>query len=99
MRIDNLKIVFTEIAGEDKIIDRDEFKNALNIADKNISNRLFDLFDEDKSGTLELDEFLNTVNYLQDADENQKLKFAFDLYDIDGSGTIEENELTELGYK
>jgi len=94
--IDKLKSIFTEIAGEDKIIDRDEFKNALNIQDEKMSNRLFDLFDEDNSGTLELDEFISTVTYLQNADGKQKLKFAFDLYDIDGSGTIEENELSEL---
>ena len=94
--IQSLKTIFTEIAGEDKIIDRNEFKKALHIHDENISNRLFDLFDNDNSGTLELEEFLSTVHYLQDADDKQKLKFAFDLYDFDGSGTIEESELCEL---
>jgi NADPH oxidase 5 len=94
--IDKLKSIFTQIAGEDKIIDRDEFKEVLNIKDKKMSNRLFDLFDDDDSGTLEVDEFISTVTFLQNADEKQKLKFAFDLYDIDGSGTIEYYELGEL---
>ena len=43
-----------------------------------MSNRLFDIFDQDKSGTLELDQFLNYVNYLQNADENQKFTFNRD---------------------
>jgi len=94
--IQPLETLFTEIAGENKIIDRNEFKIAIHIHDEKISNRLFDLFDDDNSGTLELDEFLSTVHYLQDADDKQKLKFAFDLYDFDGSGTIEESELGEL---
>jgi NADPH oxidase 5 len=69
VNIDQRTTLFTQIAGEDKIIDRYEFKNALKVTGLNMSNRLFDIFDEDKSGALELDEFLNSVNYLQNGYE------------------------------
>ena len=41
----DLKNKFREIAGEDQLIDRQEFQNGLDLSNNQISNRLFDIFD------------------------------------------------------
>ena len=43
----DLKNKFREIAGEDQLIDRQEFQNGLDLSNEEISNRLFDIFDQD----------------------------------------------------
>ena len=41
----DLKNKFREIAGDDQLIDREEFRNGLQLSNKEIANRLFDIFD------------------------------------------------------
>ena len=54
----DLKNKFREIAGEDELIDRREFQNGLNLSNIEISNRLFDIFDKDNSGSIDYSEFM-----------------------------------------
>ena len=54
----DLKNKFREIAGEDQLIDRQEFQNGLDLSNNQISNRLFDIFDKDKSGSIDYNELL-----------------------------------------
>ena len=49
----DLKNRFREIAGEDQLIDKEEFRNGLAIENHEISDRLFDLFDQDSSGSID----------------------------------------------
>ena len=42
--------------------------NGLNINDSRISNRLFDLFDNDKSGSIDFDEFVSNLELLIKSD-------------------------------
>ena len=91
-----LKNRFKSIAGEDQLIDRNEFKNGLMINNKLISNRLFDLFDKDKSGFIDFEEFTSTMKSLIDGDNISKIKFAFELHDLDNSGFIDQSELKIL---
>ncbi len=92
----NLRNKFNEIAGEDKLIDRNEFQEGLEIENKDISNRLFDLFDLDKNGTIDSYEFLSSIEQLINGTEEEKIRFAFDIHDIDGNGVIDRNELRAL---
>ena len=91
-----LKNRFKTIAGEDQLIDRDEFKNGLLISNKMISNRLFDLFDKDSSGFIDFEEFVGTMESLISGDNKSKIKFAFDLHDLDNNGFIDRSELKVL---
>ena len=92
----DLKNKFQEIAGEDQLIDRSEFRNGLEISNEEISNRLFDIFDKDKSGTIDITEFMNTIETVITGSDLDKIKFAFNLHDLDDSGFIDKTELKIL---
>ncbi|KAM9311945.1 NADPH oxidase 5-like [Gastrophryne carolinensis] len=84
---------FERIAGEDKQIDLEEFKTALNVKESFFAERFFILFDSDGSGTITLDELLQALNLLIYGNETDKLHFLFQVYDMDGNGTIDKQEL------
>ena len=92
----DLKNRFKTIAGDDQLIDRTEFKNGLGINNELISNRLFDLFDKDKSGFIDIIEFTETIKSIIEGDKISKIKFAFELHDLDNNGFIDKKELKIL---
>ena len=87
---------FREIAGEDQLIDRDEFRNGLQISNEQISDRLFDIFDKDSNGTIDSSEFMNTLESIVNGNKNEKIRFAFKIHDLDNSGFIDRKELKIL---
>ncbi len=87
---------FQEIAGEDQLIDRTEFRQGLEISNEEISNRLFDIFDKDDSGSIDIAEFMETIESIIGGTDQEKIKFAFDLHDLDDSGFIDQTELKIL---
>ena len=92
----DLKNRFREIAGEDQLIDKEEFRNGLAIENHEISDRLFDLFDQDSSGSIDYGEFVTTIESMVDGSVKDKIKFAFQLHDLDNNGFIDRNELRIL---
>ena len=91
-----LKEQFINIAGEDYLINQQEFQQALGIKDDYFARKLFSLFDEDGNGTVESDEFFDHVEMLVNGTQEEKLRFAFRLHDVDGNGTIDEQELRQI---
>ena len=92
----DLKNRFREIAGEDQLIDKEEFRNGLGIENYEISDRLFELFDQDSSGSVDYGEFVTTIESMVDGSAKDKIKFAFQLHDLDNNGFIDRNELRIL---
>ena len=92
----DLKNRFREIAGEDQLIDKEEFRNGLGIENYEISDRLFELFDQDSSGSIDYAEFVTTIESMVDGSAKDKIKFAFQLHDLDNNGFIDRNELRIL---
>ncbi len=84
------------IAGDDHLIDKNEFKDGLKINNTLISDRLFDLFDTDSSGFIDLNEFTETMESLINGNKESKIKFAFELHDLDNNGFIDKSELKIL---
>ncbi|XP_053933080.1 NADPH oxidase 5 isoform X1 [Cuculus canorus] len=84
---------FGNIAGEDKEIDLEEFKTALQVKESFFAERFFALFDSDGSGTISLEELLKALSLLVHGNEMDKLRFLFQVYDVDGSGSIDPDEL------
>ncbi|XP_074012285.1 NADPH oxidase 5 [Numenius arquata] len=84
---------FRSIAGEDKEIDLEEFKTALQVKESFFAERFFALFDSDGSGTISLEELLKALSLLVHGNETDKLRFLFQVYDVDGSGSIDPDEL------
>ncbi|XP_075362746.1 NADPH oxidase 5 [Mycteria americana] len=84
---------FGSIAGEDKEINLEEFKTALQVKESFFAERFFALFDSDGSGTISLEELLKALSLLVHGNETDKLRFLFQVYDVDGSGSIDADEL------
>ena len=51
-------------------------------------DRIFQLLDEDGSGSVEWDEFVNAVNALETGSAHDKLKFCFRVYDRDNNKVL-----------
>ena len=92
----DLKNKFRQIAGDDQLIDRVEFLNGLALSNKDISNRLFDIFDKDNSGAIDYNEFMDTIESMVSGNKRKKIQFAFELHDLDGNGFIDRQELQVL---
>ncbi|NXG69309.1 NOX5 oxidase, partial [Baryphthengus martii] len=75
---------FGSIAGEDKEIDLEEFKTALQVKESFFAERFFALFDTDGSGTISLEELLEALSLLVHGNQMDKLRFLFQVYDVDG---------------
>ncbi|XP_006758449.1 PREDICTED: NADPH oxidase 5 [Myotis davidii] len=84
---------FETIAGEDREINLQEFKTALNVKESFFAERFFALFDSDGSGTITLQELQEALTLLIHGSPMDKLKFLFQVYDVDGNGSIDADEL------
>ena len=67
----DLKNKFREIAGDDQLIDREEFRNGLELSNEEIANRLFDIFDRDGSGSIDYSEFTETIESIVNGKEKE----------------------------
>ncbi|CAD8072031.1 unnamed protein product [Paramecium sonneborni] len=65
-------------------------------ADKNLAEKLFYVFDEDSSGTVDYKELIVGLEVLKDDTIDEKLKIFFDLCDEDGSGKVSEKEIFNI---
>lgn len=57
------------------------------------SEYVFNVFDEDKSGTVDFKEFITALSITSRGEVDEKLRWAFKLYDIDNDGEITYDEM------
>src|SRR5690349_3049739 len=62
--LDEWTRVFQQHAGDARHLTREQFKLCLQVRDDYLSNRIFDLFDTNRSGSLEMNEFLGMLGDL-----------------------------------
>eukprot|EP01032_Pedospumella_encystans_P023367 gene23367-26451_t len=60
------------------------------------TQKVFSIFDEDRSGEVEFKEFVMTLRNYCTLTSSTLEMFAFDMYDSDGSGEISPNEVTQM---
>ena len=58
-----------------------------------IGERLFNVFDTNSSGSIELDEFVEGMKTLFYEDYGKNTKFIFDFYDFDNDGKINKEDI------
>ncbi|KAF3428053.1 hypothetical protein E2986_09001 [Frieseomelitta varia] len=83
--------LFKQTVGNEKEIRREEFNKIPFFTD-----RVFQIFDKDNSGTISLQEFLDAMHQFAGKSPDDKIKFLFKVYDIDGDGLIQLRELEHV---
>ncbi|XP_067938068.1 neuronal calcium sensor 2-like [Watersipora subatra] len=61
-----------------------------------IQEHIFRTYDQDNSGHIDFNEFIEAINVTRSSKPEDKLRMAFRLYDIDQNGCIEEREMAEV---
>jgi len=84
--------------GKDKsgLIDYTEFCEVLQVDPSAQAEKVFQLYDYDRAGQIDLKEFLISLANFSGAGKDDKLKFAFMIFDEDGNGVITKGELTKI---
>jgi len=88
-----------QLSGTPGSIDKKTFKegvSSLAFEDDAFVDRIFQLLDEDGSGSVEWEEFVNAVNALETGSVKDKLTFCFQVYDRDNNKSIERLELQHM---
>jgi len=90
-------------AGNKQPMDKNHFNETMNsLLNVQLPNeslligRLFSVFDTNKSGTVDFDEFLLGLGILTSESLDEKLKFSFSLFDLDGNNVINSEELEKM---
>ncbi|KYQ89480.1 calcium-binding protein [Tieghemostelium lacteum] len=96
-----LKVLYKQFRKDSPsgIIDRIEFKELMTqmgIADQFLHELLFNVFDKNKDGTVNFQEFVCGVSSITRGTPEEKIEFAFSLYDLDGNGYITKLEMESI---
>ena len=81
------------------VINKDEFKEVMKqmgVVDNFLQDLIFNVFDNNKDGTINFQEFVTALSVMTRGDPNEKLEFAFAMYDLDRNGYIDKQEMQQI---
>ncbi|KAG5871552.1 hypothetical protein JTB14_011319 [Gonioctena quinquepunctata] len=81
--LDRLEQLFRETVGNGKEITKEEFKNIVTSKNPFFTDRVFQIFDKDNSGSISLAEFLDAMHQFAGQAPEDKIRFLFKVYDLD----------------
>ncbi|XP_063411621.1 neurocalcin homolog isoform X1 [Mytilus trossulus] len=93
--------LFKDHSDNNKVITRSEFRDVYQLIYKSgdateFADRVFDVFDSDKSGTVDFIEFAAGLTMMDSEKLEQKISIAFSMYDEDGSNTLSKQEVINM---
>ncbi|XP_067002096.2 NADPH oxidase 5 [Anabrus simplex] len=91
-----LEQLFRQTVGNEKEIRRDDFKKIVMSKNPFFTERVFQIFDKDNSGSISLPEFIDSMHQFAGQSPDDKIRFLFKVYDIDGDGLIQHRELQHV---
>ncbi|XP_026735659.1 NADPH oxidase 5 isoform X2 [Trichoplusia ni] len=94
--VDRLEKLFRETVGDEKEITREQFQKIVVSKNPFFTERVFQIFDEDDSGAISLQEFIAAVHRFAGQTPEDKIRFLFKVYDLDGDGLIQHRELQHV---
>ncbi|CAH2057944.1 unnamed protein product, partial [Iphiclides podalirius] len=94
--VDRLEQLFRQTVGDQKEITREQFQKIVVSKNPFFTERVFQIFDEDNSGTISHHEFIAAVHRFGRQTPEDKIKFLFRVYDLDGDGLIQHRELQHV---
>ena len=77
-------------------ISMEDFGEIFHLEDEMTLKTLFNIFDKDQSGTIELKELISGLSFLCKGDLNEKIRFVFNLFDVDKSGELDKSEIQKM---
>jgi len=96
-----LKAMFKQFKKETPslVINKDEFREVMKqmgVLDSFLQDLIFNVFDDNKDGSINFQEFVTALSVMTRGDPNEKLEFAFSMYDLDGNGFIDKEEMQQI---
>ena len=77
-------------------VDVNEFVRMLRVDRTPFVERLFSMFDSDRTGLIDVKEFIVGMSNVGSEARENKISFAFSVYDLDGSGYIDASEMRKI---
>ncbi|XP_055700750.1 NADPH oxidase 5 [Phlebotomus papatasi] len=94
--LDRLEHLFRKTVGNEREIRREDFKKIVTSKNPFFTERVFQIFDKDNSGSISLQEFIDAMHQFAGQSPEDKIKFLFKVYDLDGDGLIQHRELQHV---
>ncbi|XP_021932014.1 NADPH oxidase 5 isoform X2 [Zootermopsis nevadensis] len=91
-----LEQLFRQTVGNEREIRRDDFKKIVISKNPFFTERVFQIFDKDNSGSISLQEFIDSMHQFAGQSPDDKIRFLFKVYDLDGDGLIQHRELQHV---
>jgi calcium-dependent protein kinase len=98
--LDNLRVHFARICADGENATLAEFEEVLKAMKMDplipLAPRVFDLFDNNRDGTVDMREILCGLSSLRNSRGDDALRLCFQMYDADRSGCISKEELASM---
>ncbi|XP_062231712.1 calcium-dependent protein kinase 1 [Phragmites australis] len=98
--LDNLRVHFARICADGENATLAEFEQVLKAMKMDslipLAPRVFDLFDNNRDGTVDMREILCGLSSLRNSRGDDALRLCFQMYDADRSGCISKEELASM---
>merc|ERR1712000_29026 len=81
------------------VISKTEFKEVMKqmgVVDNFLQDLIFNVFDTNKDGTINFQEFVAALSVMTRGTPDEKLEFAFHMFDVRGAGVITKEDVTKV---